>query len=62
MRRLALLALPWLAATGASAHPSVMPHAHPHGAVPVLDGILLAVLLAGVAGIAIGKLRRRQRQ
>jgi hypothetical protein len=46
------------AATSAFAHPSVMPHAHPHGVLTNLDALAVGVLLAALAALVIGSFRR----
>jgi hypothetical protein len=60
MRRISLVSLLWIAAAPAFAHPSVVPHDHPHGTQLSLDAILVFVLLAALTVLIAAKVRRRQ--
>ncbi len=50
-----------LLATAAFAHPSVVPHEHPHGPslLPDLDTFVALVALCGVALIVLGRFKKR---
>jgi hypothetical protein len=63
MKRAFLVSIGVMVPASALAHPSVMPHQHPHGVslLPDLGALLLAALLVGGAVIAVRQIRKGTR-
>jgi hypothetical protein len=61
MKRTTLAVLTFAGAAEALAHPSTVAHEHPHGvsALPGVDLVVVAVVVAALATIALGKLLKR---
>jgi hypothetical protein len=63
MKRAFLVSIGVMVPASALAHPSVMPHQHPHGVslLPDLGALLLAALVVGGAALALRRIRKGTR-
>jgi predicted transporter len=60
MKRAFLVSISGLVPAMAAAHPSAVPHQHPHALsmLPDLGAVLLAALLVGIGILALRRLRK----